>query len=96
MVVPNGTSAAISFTAIIDGVQFTATSAAVTLESGYTYQYTLNLSDINTYMSVDGFTVTPWSYLVKDNLTMDLYDPLAKYADWVKVNYNVINNSVAT
>ena len=71
MVVPNGTSAAITFSATIDGVQFTATSAAVSLESGNSYQYTLNLSDINTYMNVDGFSVAPWTSVVKDNLTME-------------------------
>ena len=60
MVVPNGTEAAITFTATIDGIQFTATSAAVTLEMGNSYVYTLNLSDISTYMTVGSFGVTPW------------------------------------
>ena len=70
MVVPNGTSAAITFNATIDGVQFTATSAALSLENGNSYQYTLKLSDINTYMTVDGFTVNPWKEVAKENLNM--------------------------
>ena len=60
MVVPTGASAAITFTATIDGIQFTATSAAVKLEKGNSYVYTLNLSDISTYMTVGSFGVIPW------------------------------------
>ena len=70
MVVPTGTSAAITFTATIDGIQFTATSAAVKLEKGNSYVYTLNLSDISTYMTVGSFGVTPWTGVTKDNLNL--------------------------
>ena len=74
MVVPNGNEAAITFLATIDGIQFTATSAAVTLEKGNSYQYTLNLSDISTYMTVGSFAVTPWGTVAKDNLDLEVYD----------------------
>ena len=70
MVVPTGTSAAITFTATIDDIQFTATSAAVTLEKGNSYVYTLNLSDISTYMTVGSFGVTPWSSKTGGNLEL--------------------------
>ncbi len=74
MVVPIGTSATITFLATIDGIQFTATSAAVTLEKGNSYQYTLNLSDISTYMTIGAFSVNPWGTVTKDNLDLDVYD----------------------
>ena len=71
MVVPTGTSAAITFTATIDGIQFTATSAAVTLEKGNSYVYTLNLSDISTYMTVGSFGVKTWTGITKETLELD-------------------------
>ena len=60
MVVPTGTSAAITFLLTIDDIQFTAKSDAVQLTMGNSYQYTLNLSDISTYMEISGFLVKPW------------------------------------
>ena len=77
MVVPTGTSAAITFTATIDGIQFTATSAAVKLEKGNSYVYTLNLSDISTYMTVGSFGVNPWTGVTGETLPLDKYDPKA-------------------
>ena len=77
MVVPTGTSAAITFTATIDGIQFTATSAAVKLEKGNSYVYTLNLSDISTYMTVGSFGVTPWTSKTGGNLDLNKKDDLA-------------------
>ena len=61
MIVPSGKSAAITFLLTIDGIQFTATSAAVQLAMGNSYQYTLNLSDISTYMEISGFSVKAWN-----------------------------------
>ena len=70
MVVPTGASAAITFTATIDGIQFTVASAAVKLEKGNSYVYTLNLSDISTYMTIGSFGVTPWTTLTGGNLNL--------------------------
>ena len=61
MIVPSGKSAAITFLLTIDGIHLTATSAAVQLAMGNSYQYTLNLSDISTYMEISGFSVKPWT-----------------------------------
>ena len=76
MVVPTGASAAITFTATIDGIQFTATSAAVKLEKGNSYVYTLNLSDISTYMTIGSFAVKTWTGVTGETL------PLVKYDAW--------------
>ena len=71
MVVPTGASAAITFTATIDGIQFAATSAAVKLAMGNSYQYTLNLSDISTYMEISGFSVKPWNSTTGGTLDLE-------------------------
>ena len=78
MVVPTGTSAAITFLLTIDGIQFTATSAAVQLAMGNSYQYTLNLSDISTYMEISGFSVKAWNSTTGGTLELKeakSYDP---------------------
>ena len=84
MVVPTGTSAAVTFLLTIDGIQFTATSAAVQLAMGNSYQYTLNLSDISTYMEISGFSVKPWNSTTGGTLDLEEYDPFIKYADWIQ------------
>ena len=71
MVVPTGTSAAVTFLLTIDGIQFTATSAAVQLAMGNSYQYTLNLSDISTYMEISGFSVKQWTTVTGGSLALD-------------------------
>ena len=68
MVVSNDASAPITITATIDGVEYTATTSAVELAKGNSYQYTLTLN--STFMSVSNVSVTPWNNVVKDNLTM--------------------------
>ena len=73
MVVPTGTSAAVTFLLTIDGIQFTATSAAVQLAMGNSYQYTLNLSDISTYMEISGFSVKDWTSTTGGTLDLDEY-----------------------
>ena len=98
MVVPTGTSAAITFTATIDGIQFTATSAAVKLEKGNSYVYTLNLSDISTYMTVGSFGVTPWTGVTKETLNLDKYDTKAIKVYAVSstgslIDYNTADNT---
>ena len=74
MVVPTGTSAAVTFLLTIDGIQFTATSDAVQLTMGNSYQYTLNLSDISTYMEISGFAVKPWNSTTGGTLDLEEYD----------------------
>ena len=71
MVVPTGTSAAVTFLLTIDGIQFTATSAAVQLAMGNSYQYTLNLSDISTYMEISGFSVKVWNSTTGGTLELE-------------------------
>ena len=74
MVVPSGKSAAVTFLLTIDGIQFTATSAAVQLAMGNSYQYTLNLSDISTYMEISGFSVKDWSSTTGGTLDLNPYE----------------------
>ena len=96
MVVPNGTEAAITFLATIDGIQFTATSAAVTLEKGNSYQYTLNLSDISTYMTVGAFGVNEWTINNNDSLDLKIPSVIKIYAmtaDEEVIDYNTADNS---
>ena len=71
MVVPTGTSATVTFLLTIDGIQFTAKSAAVQLAMGNSYQYTLNLSDISTYMEISGFSVKPWTTVTGGALVLE-------------------------
>ena len=74
MVVPTGTSAAVTFLLTIDGIQFTATSAAVQLAMGNSYQYTLNLSDISTYMEISGFSVKAWNSTTGGTLDLNPFE----------------------
>ena len=72
MVVSNDASAPITITATIDGVEYTATTTAVELAKGNSYQYTLTLN--STFMSVSKVSVTPWNNVVKENLTLEKED----------------------
>ena len=68
MVIPTGSSATITFNVTVDGTVFTATSAAVELEKGSSYKYTLTLN--STFMSVSDVAVTPWNSVTKESLTL--------------------------
>ena len=69
MVVPTGSSATITFNVTVDGTVFTATSAAVELEKGSSYKYTLTLN--STFMSVSDVSVSPWNVVTKESLTLE-------------------------
>ena len=69
MVVSNDAEKPITIAATIDGVEYTATTTAVELAKGNSYQYTLTLT--STFMSVSKVSVTPWNNVVKDNLTLE-------------------------
>jgi len=69
MVVPTSSSATITFNVTVDGTVFTATSAAVGLEKGSSYKYTLTLN--STFMSVSDVAVTPWNVVTKESLTLE-------------------------
>jgi len=69
MVVPTGTSKAVTFTATIDDVDYTVTSTDVELEEGNSYEYTLSLN--STFMSVASVAVNPWTSVPKGNLTLE-------------------------
>ena len=71
MVVSNDAEKPITIAATIDGVEYTATTTAVELAKGNSYQYTLTLN--STFMSVSKVSVTPWNNVVKDNLTLEKY-----------------------
>ena len=73
MVVPSGKSAAITFLLTIDDIQFTAKSDAVQLAMGNSYQYTLNLSDISTYMEISGFSVKAWTSTTGGTLDLEQF-----------------------
>ena len=74
MVISNDASAPITIAATIDGVEYTATTTAVELAKGNSYQYTLTLN--STFMSVSKVAVTPWNNVVKDDeLVMEKYNP---------------------
>ena len=73
MVVPTGTSKAVTFIATIDGVDYTVTSSDVELEEGNSYEYTLSLN--STFMSVASVAVTPWNTVPKESLTLEKYNP---------------------
>ena len=93
MVVPTGTSAPVTFLLTIDGIQFTATSAAVQLAMGNSYQYTLNLSDISTYMEISGFSVKAWTSTTGGTLDLDEFidktpHVYAVAADGSLIDYN--------
>ena len=58
LVVPAGTSGALSFTMNMDGQTYTAQSAAVQLKAGYKYNYTLQMNGAQ--MTVSSVTITDW------------------------------------
>lgn len=95
MVVPNGVSATITFTATIDGIQFSTKSATVTLERGNSYVYTLNLSDISTYMSVGSFGVKPWTGITKETLPLNKYIDKTIYVKAVAATGELIDYNAA-
>ena len=74
MVVPSGKSAAITFLLTIDEIQFTAKSDAVQLAMGNSYQYSLNLSDISTYMEISGFSVKAWTSTTGGTLDLNPFE----------------------
>ena len=69
MVVPTGTSKAVTFTATIDDVDYTVTSSDVELEEGNSYEYTLSLN--STFMSIASVAVNPWTTVPKESLTLE-------------------------
>ena len=71
LVVPTGTSKAVTFTATIDDVDYTVTSSDVELEEGNSYEYTLSLN--STFMSVASVAVNPWTSVTKESLTLEKY-----------------------
>ena len=58
IVVPSGTSSALDFKVVMDGQTYTASTAAVELEKGQVYKYTLTMN--STGLTVSQVTVTPW------------------------------------
>ena len=81
MVVPTGSSATITFNVTVDGTVYTATSAAVELEKGSSYKYTLTLN--STFMSVSDVAVSPWNVVTKESLTLEKPSPWASLANGV-------------
>ena len=73
MVVSNDANKPITITATIDDVEYTATTSAVELAKGNSYQYTLTLN--STFMSVSNVTVTLWNTVNKGELTMEKLSP---------------------
>ena len=71
MVVPTGTPAPITFLLTIDDIQFKATSQSVWITKGNSYQYTLNLSDISTYLEISGFSVKQWTSTTVGTLDLE-------------------------
>ena len=69
MVVPTGSSKAVTFTATIDDVDYTVTSSDVELEEGNSYEYTLSLN--STFMSIASVAVNPWTSVPKESLTLE-------------------------
>ena len=69
MVVPTGSSKAVTFTATIDDVDYTVTSSDVELEEGNSYEYTLSLN--STFLSVASVAVNPWTTVPKESLTLE-------------------------
>ena len=59
--------------------------------------YKLNVNITNTGLTVSKVTLTDWVIdTTLPDATFEPYDALAKYADWVKLTYNVTDNSTAT
>ena len=58
IVVPSGTQSALDFKVVMDGQTYTASTAAVELENGQVYKYTLTMN--STGLAVSQVTVTPW------------------------------------
>ena len=58
IVVPSGSSSKLDFKVTMDGQTYTASTAAVELENGQVYKYTLTMN--STGLTVSQVTVTPW------------------------------------
>ena len=82
MVVSNDAEKPITIAATIDGVEYTATTTAVELAKGNSYQYTLTLN--STFMSVSKVTVTPWNNVPKeDDLILEECSPWTNISNGV-------------
>ena len=68
LVVPGTSAQTITFTVTIGGSEYTATTAAVTLQQGAIHSYTLTLSAEG--LAVTGTTVEPWTTIDKGDLTL--------------------------
>ena len=69
MVVPTGSSAAVTFTVTVDGTDYTATSSAVSLAMGTSYGFTLTLN--SSFLTVSSFGVAGWRPVTGESLGLD-------------------------
>ena len=92
LVIPADAPADINFIATIGNKQYAATvTPGEALAQGLIHTYTLTLSAAG--MKVSTVEVTPWGDGQTGSSELKPYDPLAKYADWVKVTYEIADNS---
>ena len=90
MVVPTGAAKPITFMVRVDDVDYTVTSSDVTLESGYSYEYTLSLN--STFMSVNKVAVTEWNSVTKEHLTLTKPGEAKDFENHVKLTYTVADS----
>ena len=97
LVVPGTSAQTITFTVTIGGSEYTAITAAVTLQQGAIHSYTLTLSAEG--LTVTGTTVEPWTTLDKGSLTLQKYElswdnaPDGVYA--IATDYSLVKVDVA-
>ena len=84
MVIPTGVESPFTFTITLDGTEFTATTAPINLQKGYSYHYTLKLG--STSMEISTFKFTEWQTEIKESIQVDELD---RFADWFSARYYV-------
>lgn len=68
MVVPNGVSKTITISVVVDGVTFTATSAAVALSKGKIHEYVVTLDSSG--LSIQSVSIQTWSTVSQGSLSL--------------------------
>ena len=94
MVVPTGTSSAVTFTVTVDGTDYTATSSAVALQMGAAYAYTLALN--SSFLTVSSFGVAGWSTGTGGAMVLDKVPDKTIYVYAVNPDFSLVDYNTAT
>lgn len=95
IVVPTGTSAALTLKVVIDGKNYSVTTDALSLSKGNIYKYTITVN--STSLDLSGVTVGDWGYNNSGNPVIDLGYKVTIAGDMSEIALaNTVSNSTLT